>query len=108
MLWRVLIFATLFFGFAVSADARDRRPDPSPFAHAPCSVLDSGPCAPSFCSVFSTQPCLPEIYYPGGQNLQLTVLTQARDGDQPKAPTGDLNTLQDLYAALRACWQPPS
>ena len=74
--------------------------------HAACSTVQ--PCTPSFCSVFNTAPCLPEIYYPSGQNLQLTVATPARDTDAPTMPTGDLNTLQDLYAALRACWQPPS
>ena len=107
MLMRLLICALAMLGLAAGADARARRADPSPFAHAPCSVLDGEPCTPSFCSVFDTHPCLPEIFYPSGQNLQLTVMTQARDTDQPKAPSGDLNTLQDLYAALRACWQPP-
>ena len=106
MLKSVLIAAVLLVS-VTAADARAQRPDPSPFSHAPCSVLDGEPCTPSFCSVFSTQPCLPEIYYPSGQNLQLTVLTKVKDGDAPAAPTGDLNTLQDLFAALRACWQPP-
>ena len=105
---RLLILAILLSIVATHADARARRADPSPFAHAPCSVLDGEPCTPSFCSVFDTRPCLPEIYYPSGQNLQLTVLTPIKDSDQPAAPSGDLNTLQDLYAALRACWQPPS
>ncbi len=93
---------------AAQAEARARRGDPSPFSHAPCSVLDGEPCTPSFCSVFATHPCLPEIFYPTGQNLQLTVATPVNDAPPPTAPPGDLNTLQDLFAALRACWQPPS
>ena len=57
-----------------SADAQQRRQiDATPFAHAPCSVLDGQPCTPTFCSVFNDGPCIPEIFYPYGQNLQLTI-----------------------------------
>ena len=56
-----------------AADARQRRPiDATPFAHAPCSVLDNRPCTPTFCSVFDHGPCIPEIYYPYGQDLHKT------------------------------------
>ena len=48
-----------------AADAQSRRQiDATPFAHAPCSVLDGQPCTPSFCSVFNDGPCIPEIDYP--------------------------------------------
>lgn len=93
-----------------AANARERRPDPTPFSHAPCSVLDYEPCTPSVCSVFNSGPCFPEINYPAGQNLQLTVLTPALDDTAPAndaPPPSELNTLADLFAALRACWQPP-
>lgn len=91
------------------AHARERNADPSPFAHAPCSVLESGPCTPSVCSVLRSGPCFPEITYPAGENLQVTLVTRASDGKtMPIArPPGHLNTLGDLFAALRACWQPP-
>ena len=53
-----------------AADAQSRRQiDATPFAHAPCSVLDGQPCTPSFCSVFNDGPCIPEIDYPIGQDL---------------------------------------
>jgi hypothetical protein len=41
-----------------------------------------------------------------GDNLQLTLGTRAA-GDTKK-PIGRLNTLGDLFAALRACWLPPA
>jgi hypothetical protein len=93
-----------------SADARQQHPvDATPFAHAPCSVLDGRPCTSSFCSVFNHGPCIPEIDYPAGQNLQVTVesLPSPDDAAKYQKPDHDLNTLQDLFAALRTCWSPP-
>ncbi len=107
MLRNVLIVVSLVA--SANADARERRlVDPSAFSHTPCSLLESEPCLPTFCSVFDPHPCFPESYYPSGQNLQLTVTTPVNDALATAAPAGDLNTLQDLYAALRGCWQPPS
>src|SRR3954463_10403555 len=105
-----LIFAASAV-LATSAEAQERRHqiDATPFAHAPCSVLSGEPCTPSFCSVFNHGPCIPEIDYPIGENLQLTVQSEPAREDAPKyrKPDHDLNTIGDLFAALRACWQPP-
>ena len=93
-----------------AADARQRRPvDATPFSHAPCSVLDGRPCTPSFCSVFNHGPCIPEIDYPYGENLQLTVESVPSRDDAAKyqKPGHDLDTIGDLFAALRSCWSPP-
>jgi hypothetical protein len=96
---------------ATSADARQRRHqiDATPFAHAPCSVLSGEPCTPSFCSVFNHGPCIPEIDYPIGQNLQLTIQSAPSRDDAAKyqKPDHDLDTIRDLFAALRSCWSPP-
>ena len=95
---------------AGSADARQRRQiDATPFSHAPCSVLDSRPCTPSYCSVFNHGPCIPEIDYPYGENLQLTIQSVPSRDDAPKyqKPDHDLDTIGDLFAALRSCWSPP-
>src|ERR1700761_52096 len=95
---------------AGSAEARRRHQiDATPFAHAPCSVLDNHPCTPSFCSVLSHGPCIPEIDYPYGENLQLTVESKPPEQDASKyqKPDHDLDTIGDLFAALRACWTPP-
>jgi hypothetical protein len=93
-----------------AADARERHPvDATPFAHAPCSVLDGRPCTPSYCSVFNHGPCIPEIDYPYGENLQLTVESAPSQDEAVKyqKPDHDLNTIGDLFAALRSCWSPP-
>ena len=94
---------------AGSADAQRRQIDATPFSHAPCSVLDHRPCTPTFCSVFNDGPCIPEIFYPYGQNLQLTIQSVPAEKDAAKyvKPDHDLDTIGDLFAALRSCWSPP-
>jgi hypothetical protein len=111
---RRIVFGLLiaFAGMAVAAtaDARPRHQiNPTPFSHAPCSVLSGEPCTPSFCSVFNHGPCIPEIDYPYGENLQLTVESVPPHDDAAKyqKPDHDLNTIGDLFAALRSCWTPP-
>jgi hypothetical protein len=113
MLRRILIcLIVAMAGLAVAgtANAGQRHPvDATPFAHAPCSVLDGRPCTPSFCSVFNHGPCIPEIDYPYGENLQLTIETVPSQNDAAKyqKPGHDLDTIGDLFAALRSCWSPP-
>ena len=95
---------------AGSADAQHRHQiNPTPFSHAPCSVLDRQPCTPTFCSVFNHGPCIPEIEYPIGENLQLTIESVPSKDDAPKyvRPDHDLDTIGDLFAELRSCWSPP-
>jgi hypothetical protein len=112
MLRRILVI-TIFFLIAVAmtgnADARRRQINPIPFSHEPCSVLAGRPCTPSFCSVFNHGPCIPEIDYPYGENLQLTIQTVPSQDDASKyhKPDHDLDTIGDLFAALRSCWSPP-
>ena len=105
----IVCLIALFAGIG-PADAQSRRQiDATPFAHAPCSVLDGQPCTPSFCSVFNDGPCIPEIDYPYGQNLQLTIETVPSQDQAAKyrRPDHDLDTIGDLFAALRSCWSPP-
>jgi hypothetical protein len=111
MLRRIVVIAVLIFvGVAIagSADARQRKIDPVPFSHSPCSVFD-GPCTPSFCSVFNHGPCIPEIDYPYGENLQVTVQTVPAKDDASKyqKPDHALDNIGDLFAELRSCWSPP-
>ncbi|MCC8938160.1 hypothetical protein H8A99_17170 [Bradyrhizobium sp. Arg68] len=111
MLRRIAIclsLAVLALGFATAANAQ-QGVNPVPFAHTPCSVLDNEPCTPSTCSVFNHGPCLPEIDYPYGENLQLTILTvpPQDQAEKYRKPDHDLNTIGDLFAALRSCWSPP-
>jgi hypothetical protein len=71
---------------------------------SPCSVFDHAPCTPSFCGVFGPWPCVP-VLPPLGQGLRLTV--HSRSTESGRAPEGPVNSLRELYAALRACWEPP-
>jgi hypothetical protein len=105
-----LLTVMILLAAASSADAQRRHPiDATPFSHAPCSVLDGRPCTPSFCSVFNHGPCIPEIDYPTGENLQLTIESVPSRDDAAKyvRPDHDLDTIGDLFAALRSCWSPP-
>ncbi len=103
----VLIGMTIGISAAVAQPRR--QIDATPFSHAPCSVLDGQPCTPSFCSVFNNGPCSPEIDYPYGENLQLTIESVPAQDQAAKyrKPDHDLDTIGDLFAALRSCWTPP-
>jgi hypothetical protein len=71
---------------------------------APCSVFDGAPCNPSFCGVFGPWPCVPSL--PSiGTSPRLTVHT--RTSESGRAPEGPVNSLRELFAALRGCWEPP-
>ena len=113
MLRRIaVVFVVAATGLAVAGSAEARRwhrINATPFFHEPCSVLSHQPCTPSFCSVLNHGPCIPEIYYPYGENLQLTVETKPSEEEAPRyqKPDHDLDNIGDLFAALRSCWSPP-
>jgi hypothetical protein len=105
-----LMIASAALVVANPAQARRRHQiNPIPFSHEPCSVLSHRPCTPYFCSVFNRGPCIPEIDYPYGENLQLTVESAPSQEDAPKyhKPDHELDSIGDLFAALRSCWTPP-
>jgi hypothetical protein len=106
----ILLTAVLSLVVTHASDARNyHHINPIPFSHSPCSVLDDRPCLPYYCSVFHHGPCVPEIYYPYGENLQLTIQTVPAKEDEAKyqRPDHDLDTIGDLFAQLRSCWSPP-
>ncbi len=121
--------------FAHGASSKAQRLNHVPPARAPCSVLSGHPCHPSFCSVFHGGPCFPYYLPPIGQDLRLTI-TSTDDNDPANKKTGDtdkssddaksgedsnkksenadsapdnhaLDTIRELFAALRECWVPP-
>ena len=107
----VFISGLLLLGILLSGQVDTRRQlNPIPFSHTPCSVLDDRPCTPHYCSVLEHGPCIPEIDYPYGQDLRLTIQSVPPEQDAAKyrKPDHDLNTISDLFAALRSCWSPPS
>ena len=92
-----------------------------------CSVLSGRPCHPSFCGVFHRGPCLPYYLPPIGEDLRLTIVStddnaagkdagaaksdQAASGNETANDTADdrpLDSIREMFAALRACWVPPS
>ncbi len=77
-------------------------PQPQPNSH----VLDNKPCTPHSCGVYDGPNCVPDVQYGLGEDLRLTLGTAAAKDAKP--PEGDLNTLRELFAALRACWRPPA
>jgi hypothetical protein len=78
-----------------------------------CSVFRPYPCVyrpyHQVCSVFRPHACTPEPIYPFGEQLQLTIESQSASSEpsEPSTPH-DLRTIRDVFAALRACWRPPS
>jgi hypothetical protein len=61
------------------------------------------------CNLYGpTQPCAPFLLYPPGQDLRLTIPSRGAEDNARHAPDGrEINTLRELFAALRACWVPP-
>jgi hypothetical protein len=91
-----------------------------------CSVLSGRPCHPSFCGVFHRGPCLPYYLPPIGEDLRLTIVStdddpthkdagaansdQAASANETANDTAEehpLDSIRDMFAALRACWVPP-
>lgn len=99
-----VLFATIITGAMLlprTAAAVDPL-NPSPT----CGAFDSGPCTPSFCGVFGGSPCVPYHLPPIGQDLHLTI--SSKNADHGNAPDHPVNTIGELFAALRACWEPPA
>jgi hypothetical protein len=89
-------------------------------ADAQCSVFSRHPCVPNVCSVFRRRPCVPEPVYPFSEDLRLTIVTAASDQNNksPEAAAAAdtvgradgehrLDTIRDMFDALRVCWVPP-
>ena len=107
MMGRIL-FGMVVSAAVASADAgqvRRHQINPIPFSHEPCSVLSRRPCTPTYCSPLQRGPCIPEIFYPYGENLQVTVETVPKKEDEAKyhRPDHDLDNIGDLFAELRSC-----
>jgi hypothetical protein len=67
----------------------------------------------SGCSVFRHGPCFPHYLPPIGQDLRLTIVStdeSATTTDKAEATGADdrsLDSIRDMFTALRACWVPP-
>jgi hypothetical protein len=73
------------------------RPDPRGDEDKPSVRLDPG---------CGTDPlCIPEGI---PQSLQLTINSRDAGPGRPPAPDAPINSIVDLFAALRMCWEPPA
>jgi hypothetical protein len=73
------------------------RPDPRGREETPSVRLDPG-CGPDGL-------CLPEGV---PQSLQLTITSRDAGPGRAPAPDAPINSIVDLFAALRTCWEPPA
>jgi hypothetical protein len=115
----IAIACGVLFGCLAAAPTAQAQPlNRLPPARAPCSVLSGQPCHPSFCGVFHLGPCFPYYLPPLGQDLQLTIVSTDGDaaenaresaGSDAERTANDrkLDSIGDMFAALRACWVPP-
>lgn len=79
---------------------------------SPCSVLSAEPCHPAVCSGFHDGPCFPDYGAPIGQTPRIRLAASEETAkDKPVKDRRDegqlVNTLHDMFAALRVCWVPP-
>jgi hypothetical protein len=101
---------------ALVAGALTLQADPAG-AFCNLSVFSHHPCAPTTCSVFRHRPCFPHYEPWIGQDLRLTIVSAADDksatlppaaaAPDANAPDHKLNSLREMFAALRSCWVPP-
>ena len=72
-------------------------------------VFNAGPAlaqaGPGHCGLLREPPCLILAQLGPGQRPQLLLGT--RPTPNARKPVGPLNTINDLWAALQACWVPP-
>jgi len=76
------------------------------FGGTTCSVLDYKPCAPTVCPL-DGEPCQPQYPFPLGENLQVTIDSAKWNRGERVDPEHKIDTIADLFAALRACWLAP-
>lgn len=110
--------ALVALGVAIMATATTLGPRRSGAGGVVCSVFSHHPCVyhpyHQVCSVFRPRACAPEPLFPFSEQLQLTIggshapPANSSKVDQSGAPPEKLNTIRDVFAALRGCWVPPA
>ncbi len=77
------------------------------FGGITCSVFSRHPCLPTVCSPLRHGPCQPQYPFPLGENLQLTINSKPDQHGAQVDPDHKVDNIRTMFAALRACWQPP-
>lgn len=71
-----------------------------------CGLREGPGCNPQ-CGLLEGPGCVPQAQVGGvGEGMQLTLGTRA--APDTKKPGGQVNTIRDMFAVLRACWSPPA
>jgi hypothetical protein len=78
-----------------------------PLEYSPvCSLSRPGPCAPTVCTSSDGPRCVPYVMPQLAQDLRVIIKSRSRHaGTAPEQP---VNSLRELYTALRRCWEPPA
>jgi hypothetical protein len=90
-------------------------PPPREVPVSPAPNVGGSPLHPyhSVCSVFRHGPCFPYYWPPIGQDLRLTIVSndenasQIEHGEVVGADEHPLDSIRDMFTALRSCWVPP-
>jgi len=96
----ILLAGALLVALSATGQARAQaifQSSPSP----PCGVSSAAPCQPAGCGIFHDRPCFPDYGPPVGETSWDRLPRERRDEGQL------INTLHDLFRALRVCWLPP-
>lgn len=109
--WVAFIFAAAMFWAEASLALDNQRSGASQISRPLSGIRPSGLReSRSFCNSIRYGPCVNRAGYFLGDTLQFTVLSKPGQKDAANyiKPDHDLNTIDDLFTALRACWMPPS
>jgi hypothetical protein len=104
----VLTGGVLLIALGATAQARPQLADPP----SPCNVFSAEPCHPALCGAFHDGRCFPDHGAPIRQSQRITLAaSEETSKDKPLKDRRDegqlVNTLHDMFEALRVCWMPP-
>ena len=108
--WVAFIFATVVFGTTASLALDNQRSGASQISRPLSGIKPSGLReSRSFCNSIRYGPCIARGGSLLSDTLQLTIESKPdrKDAASYIKPDRDLNTIDDLFMALRACWTPP-
>jgi hypothetical protein len=107
-LFAVLVGSALVTAFCATIEAHAQLTYPP----SPCDAPGAEPCRPAACSVFRDGRWSPDCGAPNAQTSPMRLAASEQTAkDKPLKDRRDegqlVNTLHDIFAALRVCWLPP-
>jgi hypothetical protein len=101
----VMAWAAVLAGISALPSASAWAVDPLEYSPV-CSLSRPGPCTPAACTLSDGPRCVPYVMPQLAQDFRVTIRSRSRE--MGKAPERPVDSLRDLYNALRRCWQPPA